>query len=187
MVEENDCCKMFYVYLSSELVDNILLNDFTNGSKYKNICQKYGVENILDYIFIAFSTYVSHLCKTNNYEMCEIIAIFLNFPPNVRYSVSEFLPLMYIPGPPCPSELHSFFVSLIREVRSSNEHRFNLKFYDGSIREVRIHVLWVQGDTPAISKIVGLVGHRSKCPCHSCSITGTILNFGGRDTTIHRA
>lgn len=43
-----------------------------------------------------------------------------------------------------------------------------MRIYDGEPRRVRIHLIWFQGDTPAISKATGLCGHKARHPCSSC-------------------
>ena len=35
-----------------------------------------------------------------------------------------------------------------------------------------IHVIWFQGDNPAVSKVAGLCGHKTRHPCRSCEFEG---------------
>ena len=80
---------------------------------------------------------------------------------------------MCIPGPKEPKDFQSSFrvkedwksfnenplVNEIHDVQANDG--IEIAFYGGKKRKVRIHVILLQGDTPAASKAAGLRGHKS--------------------------
>lgn len=45
-----------------------------------------------------------------------------------------------------------------------------MNFPDGSERRVRVHLIGITEDQPAVCELSGLVGHNGRTPCRDCLI-----------------
>lgn len=113
-------------------------------------------------------------------DVWSIAAINFNLPPNERYRSPNVLPLGFVPGPSEPSNLQSFLQPLVNELRQMPSSGYKMEFHDGSMKHVRVHLIYVSGDQPAVSKLSGLAGHCAARPCRDCNIEGVLQRVRGR-------
>lgn len=79
---------------------------------------------------------------------------------------------MLIPGPNNPKDLSSFILPLIAEIEKLSTDRAVLRIYDEKQCCVRVHLLLVLRELPAIAKLCHLLGHNSLHPCEFCWMKG---------------
>ena len=175
IVRDEGLCKKFYDYRWRRGEgENGMLRDYFDGEGYRKLCDMYGGEEEVKYdVFLGISADGFEPYKNRRYSVWSIAAINLNLPPHERFKVKNILPLGFVPGPTQPKNLQSYCVPIINEVRKTlSSDGVKLRFYDGAMRMVRIHIVAFSGDQPATCKLSGLVGHNGKTPCRACKIQG---------------
>lgn len=151
-------------------------DDFYSGLSFKHLVQKLGGVSSIQYdLFLAVSTDAFLPYDHGQEQVWPILALLLNLPPHLRYLNENIIPLGFFPGP-SPADLTSFFTPLINEVLEEfGETGLPLLFFDGIVRRVRVHVVWILGDIPVIAKLSGTVGHTGRHPCRFCTLRGTYV------------
>lgn len=177
MVRDPVRCEQLYSYRRSRGPGRGHMEDFFDGSAFKRICELYtGEDETMFDIFLGVSTDGFQAFKNKDYDVWPIAAILLNLPPDQRFLIRNILPFSFIPGPKEPKNLESFLVPLFNEIQSVlDQGGVEMIFSDGVVRRVRIHLMWLSGDLPAIAKICRLSGHNGKSPCRFCTILGYYL------------
>ena len=168
-------CEKLYGYMSStEYDDDSRSRDFFDKKAYQRICDLYGGEDrVQDDIFLAVSTEGFQALRNKSYDVWPIASIVCNLAPHLRFSVKNVLLFAFVPGPSEPSNLQSFMEPLLKEIEYLNtDGGYVFQFYDGIERKVRVHILWVTGDFPAVKKLSGVKRHNGKLPCRFCTIEG---------------
>ena len=108
-------------------------------------------------IFLGISADGFQPYRNKKYDVWSVIGVLYNFSPALRYATRNVVPLMYIPGPKEPKDLESFFIPLLNEILDVHANDgIEMTFYDGIARKVGTHVIWFQGDTPAVLKAAGI-------------------------------
>lgn len=90
-----------------------------------------------------------------------------------RYNASNFLSLGISPGPSQPKQIDTFLEPFLAELRLLE---VGVPAYDAltdSTFLLKAHLILLSGDTPGISKLLHLSGHKAKYPCRACKIKGT--------------
>lgn len=174
-------CSTLYQYRRTRVKRSDWILDYFDGEHYKRLCTMYGGEQELDNdIFIGVSADGFQPFKNKQMDVWSIAAINFNLPPEERYRSPNVLPLGFVPGPSEPSNLQSFLQPLVNELRKVPRVGCQMMFHDGSVRKVRIHLIYVSGDQPAISKMSGLAGHCAARPCRDCNIEGIFHRGRGK-------
>ena len=131
-------CKSLFQYHQTFQVVSATYSDYFDGESYHRLCQVYGgIEAVSWDIFISASTDGFQAYKNITLDVWPVVAILLNLPPAQRYSVKNVLPLMFIPHGRKHSNLQSFLIPLINEVKSTFPDGVMMRFYDGRQRRVR--------------------------------------------------
>ena len=96
-----------------------------------------------------------------------LIFIILNYPPNLRFQAAEALLTSFIPG--CHDcELFDLFLKPIIDDLKSLESGIEVECVHGKTRLLRVFVLFISADWPAMSKLTGYSYHSSTHPCRMC-------------------
>ncbi|KAF8757935.1 Transposase family tnp2 [Rhizoctonia solani] len=79
-----------------------------------------------------------------------------------------------IPGPHSPKDLNSFLQPLIDKLAELAQGVETVDVVNEEIFALRVHVLSVFGDLPAMAKIMEFVGHNGRFPCRLCKIMSVL-------------
>lgn len=109
--------------------------------------------------------------RATSYSHWPVIALVLNLPPSERFKIRNIHPLFVVPGPKSPSDFVSFFQPFLDEIEALGEGN-EIKFWDGSWRKVRVHLVLVGADMSAKMKLANTKGPNGLCPCWRCTIHG---------------
>ena len=132
-------------------------------------------------IFITVSTDGFEAYKNRTCDVWPVVAVLLNLPPSSRYKMRNVIPLMFIPHGKEPKDLQSYLIPLLNELQSlERSNGVELRFYDGSIRQVRIHLLFFTADLVAMKRLLSISGHNGKAPCRFCKVVGSYLPQSNR-------
>ena len=173
IVKDEESCRKLYEYRWSREPDIGIVRDYYDGKGYAELCEQFRREDGLKYdVFVGLSTDGFQAYKNRRSDVWVISALNFNLPPHIRYKVKNFLPIVFVPGPQQPQDMQSFLIPVVNEIWKTHHEDVMMKFYDGVVRRVRIHVIYFSGDQQAICKCGGLVGYNGKSPCRSCKILG---------------
>ena len=101
-----------------------------------------------------------------------IILINLNLPPDVRTHLINVLCFGVIPTPAAVKDTDSFLYSLCCELVKLASGISTLDLDKNQLFLLRVFLILVFGDMPAIAKIMRMKGHNGFCPCRFCEICG---------------
>ena len=96
-----------------------------------------------------------------------------NIPPAERYRQENQMIAGLIPGPNEPRDLNSFMLPIVEELQALSAH--GVKTWDGYRQEnftLRAHLIMLQGNSPALAKMVNHSGHSSFYFCLYCAQVG---------------
>ena len=160
--------------VSTECEDDVRSGDFFDTKVYQRICDLYGGEDsVQDDIFLEFSTHGFQAFKNKSYDSWPLAAIVWNLAPHLRFSFNNVLPFAFVSRPSEPSDLQSFMEPLLKEIENLNANGGCMfQIYHGVLRKVRVAILWVTGDLPAVKTLFGVKGPNGKLPCRFCKIEG---------------
>lgn len=155
--------------------------DFLDGSVGKNIIERRGGFERAKYdIFLDISADGFDVFNSTHYDCWPVVLMIHNLHPRKRFLMRNSVPVMFIKGPREPVLLDTFLLPFVEEVQELNaDGGTEFEFYDGKMRRVMVHLLWVKGDGPASQKLGGFVGARGKRMCRVCNIEGHKCNHCG--------
>ena len=177
-LESTACGPQLRDYYQSMLVEvfseeQCEYSDFHSGSIFKEVVDQLGgLYNVMDDIFLSLSADGVQPFKSDDYSCWPVVATVLNLPPSERYKSKNLLPLLIIPGPTNPKNLTSFIEPFLDELESLSRDGRMVRLYSGECRRVRVHLLFVLADLPAMKKLTHLKGHNGLVPCRFCVIRG---------------
>ena len=172
-------CKMLYQNMHANAFHarrgGDVFEDFYDGALFKDIVEKRGgVEAAKWDIFLSVSCDGFQTFHNNSYDCWPVVAMVENLPPDVRFLLKNSVPLGIIKGPSEVIRLDTFFIPLVREVVEMNEEGgTSFEFWDGRVRNIQVHIVFMKGDAPAVAKMSGTTGLNGLCPCRFCKISGT--------------
>lgn len=148
--------------------------EFIDGAIFRNIERMYCGEDAVKWdLFIDISTDGFDVFRHSEYHCWPIVAMLHNLPTSIRFLMQNAVPLGFVKGPHEPVRLDTFLSPLVEELQSLNENGgTEYKFYNGEVRKIRVHVLWVKGDGPSSCKTGGFVGAKEKHMFRFCDIEG---------------
>lgn len=168
-----------YEYFQKSLKDNADLKnhceytDFHSGAPFRRITKKMGgVEAMMNDIFVVLSSDGVQPFKSSTYSYWSVVLNIANLHPSIRTKSRNLLPVLIIPGPSSPNKLTSFLKPLIDELTALSLEVVLVRLWDGRTIRVRVHLLFVTGDLPAIAKAAHLRGHNALSPCRFCFLEG---------------
>ena len=147
-------------------------HDFFDGTRYQEIVTERGGEEAAKWdIFISITSDGFQCFNNSAYDVWPILAMVENLHPEVRFLMRNAVPLAYVKGPKEATQLDTFMIPIVEEIRGINaDGGTSFEFWDGAVRSVQVHVLYMKGDSPATAKNAGTTGTNGKCPCRFCSI-----------------
>nr|CAL10024.1 TPA: transposase domain-containing protein [Cryptococcus neoformans] len=173
--------RLMYRDKSTREYDNSNIQDIFDGSMYRILLEKeievdgrkLGTKYFADDRDIALSFSSDGFCPFDNGSgTCWPLVLFnLNLPPEERVHTREILSVGLIPGPKKPEDFDSFIYPLVEELLqlTVGVHTWDADL--GSFFTLRAHLLYVSGDTPAVSMIMHMKGTGSFHPCRMCNAT----------------
>lgn len=181
-LQDESSCRVLFDDLQTALntrkivhqVNDQKYEEFIDGTIFRRIADIHGGEDAVKWdIFIDISTDGFDVFRHSEYHCWPIIAMIHNLPLSRRFLMRNAVPLGFVKGPDEPARLDTFLYPLVEEIRSINANGGTaFKFYDGNVRKVRVHVLWIKGDGTASCKVGGFVGAKGKHMCRFCDIEG---------------
>ncbi|PIL23640.1 hypothetical protein GSI_14953 [Ganoderma sinense ZZ0214-1] len=95
-----------------------------------------------------------------------------NLHPDIHTHLNNILGLGVIPGPKKPVDFNSFLWPVVHEFLqlSVGVHAYNA--LSNAFFALRVYLILIFGDIPAISIVMRMKGHNGVCPCHMCEIQG---------------
>lgn len=153
--------------------------DFHCGNVFKDCVERLGgVEAVRNDIFLFVTGDGAQPYNSSLYDYWPIVAIIGNLSPSKRVNTRNLLPLACIPGPNEPRDLVSFLIPLIRELELLSKGLV-CKLWDGSAVKVRVHLLFLLADLPAMAKLCLLKGSNGYSPCRFCLLSGELAGRNG--------
>ena len=94
-----------------------------------------------------------------------------NPPQSDIFKLAKICSLMIIPGPKNPKRLVSFLEPFFDELDELREG-VQFTFWDGEVRTVRVHLLFIGADIMARTKLTLTKGPNGYCACIFCTMRG---------------
>lgn len=110
--------------------------------------------------------------KCRKHTCWPLILFNYNLPPDVRFHLENILSLGVIPGPKKPKDFCSFLWLFVQEMLRLAVGIPAFDVLSGSMFSLRVHLILVFGDIPAVSMVMCMKGHNGFSPCCMCKITG---------------
>ena len=147
------------------------ITDYLDGSLYRKLDAElnFGENDIC--FQLTFDGY--QLFKNSSHEAWPFVLLNLNLPPSERFKIENMIPYGITSGPKSPTDLISFLDPLIQCFEKYSVHRA-MRLWDGRLAQVRLFLVLVTADTPAMSKIIHSRGHNAISPCRFCTIKGIL-------------
>ena len=166
---QKETMRMRALFASGATFDSIPLEDYIFGRTYvaidskKRFCQ--------DDVCLSLSVDGKNLFRSNDFNIWPVLLLNLNLPPDERCKIEHMIPFGFIPGPNNPKNLETFLHPLFEELKLL-ESGLSLTDWEGAHRTVRVFLLFVTADLPALSKVIRTRGHNALSPCRFCRIHG---------------
>ena len=154
---------------NSETSAESWITDYIGGSIYAYLDSRFSFQENDICLQISFDGF--QLFKSSRFEAWPVIILNLNLHPSERFKLENVIPYGIIPGPSSPSIIDSFLHPLLSSLEYFSVPK-RVMDWQGNFREVRVFLLFVTADTPAINKLIHSRGHNAKHPCRFCDIRG---------------
>ena len=151
-------------------LETLPLDDYIFGRNYIGLDAKKRFRS--DDVCLALSVDGKNLFKSNDFNVWPVLLLNLNLSPEERCKIENMIPFGFIPGPRNPKDLQSFLIPLYEELHRL-ESGFPVTDWEGNRRDVRLFLLFVTADLPALSKVIRTRGHNALSPCRFCEVQGT--------------
>ena len=163
--------------------------DIFDGSHYKSLCgTNVTIEGeSLGYKFFSQPTDIAIGLSTDGFgpfkrrkQTCWPIIVFLyNFPPEIRVKLVSIFSLGMIPGPTAPKDYDSFLVPFVEEMLKLARGVPARDAYVDCTFMLRVYLLLVFGDMPALAKMLRIKSTNALLPCRACRIVALRDPAGG--------
>ncbi|PXF43641.1 hypothetical protein BWQ96_06600 [Gracilariopsis chorda] len=175
MLKEKSSYEKRYKYFHSSLHgDRQTLIDFFYTESFRKIAARYcGVKKAKSDIFLSVSTDWFQAFRNQTPTVWPIAAIICNLTPCERFLMRNVVPYTFIPVPSEPEDLQSFLGPLVEEweLLQNTGNGTECLIYDGTTRNIRVHMISFTGNLPTMKKVSGVKGHNGKLPCRYCTIS----------------
>lgn len=147
------------------------ITDYLDGSLYRKLDAElnFGENDIC--FQLTFDGY--QLFKNSSHEAWPFILLNLNLPPSERFKIENMIPYGITSGPKSPTDLISFLDPLLQCFEKYSSYHA-MRLWNGKLVQVRLFLVLVTADTPAMSKIIHSRGHNAISPCRFCTIRGIL-------------
>ena len=161
--------KMRFLFERGATFDTLPLEDYIFGRNYIALDGKKRFRS--DDVCLALSVDGKNLFKSNDFNVWPVLLFNLNLCPEERCKIKNMVPFGFIPGPNNPKDLQSFLLPLYEELALLESGIF-VNDWEGNRRIVRVFLLFVTADLPALSKVILTRGHNALSPCRYCKVHG---------------
>ena len=158
------------------------ISDVFDGKLYQELCGQYVKAEGITYshkyfedprdIALGLSLDGFPLFSKSNLSAWPIILTNLNLPPDVRTHLVHVLCFGVIPAPTAVKDTDSFLYPLYCELVKLASGISTLDLDKNELFLLRVFIILVFGDMPAIAKVMRMKGHNGFCPCRFCEISG---------------
>lgn len=158
------------------------ISDVFDGKLYQELCGQYVKAEGITYshkyfedprdIALGLSLDGFPLFSKSNLSAWPIILTNLNLPPDVRTHLVHVLCFGVIPAPTTVKDTDSFLYPLYCELVKLASGISTLDLEKNELFLLRVFIILVFGDMPAIAKVMRMKGHNGFCPCRFCEISG---------------
>ena len=158
------------------------VSDVFDGSLYRELCEQYVKADGISYshkyfedprdIALGLSLDGFPIFNKRNQSAWPIILINFNLPPDVRTHLVHILCYGVIPAPTAVKDTDSFLYPLYCELVKLATGISTLDLNEDELFLLRVFLILVFGDMPAIAKVMRMKGHNGFCPCRVCEILG---------------
>lgn len=153
-------------------------DDFYSGSIFRDYVKRVGGTDAVRHdIFLFISGDGAQPYKSSLYDYWPVVALIGNLTPAKRVNTRNLLPVTCIPGPNEPQDLVSFLHPLIEELKLLAKG-VECQLWDGRHVKVRVHLLFLLADLPAMAKLCRVKGSNGYSPCRFCLIVGIVSTRG---------
>lgn len=150
--------------------------DFYSGPLFRDFVEAQGgISSVSNDIFLTLSSDGVQPFKSDDYSFWPFLCMLLNLPPHLRFQMKRLLLILIIPGPNEPKDLISFLDPFISEMKNLGVNGRLGRLWNGTVVRVRVHLLFLCGDLPAIKKLTHLKGVIGLVPCRFCHIKGVFV------------
>lgn len=179
-------------YCSTEAREGISADIF-DGTHYKELCETHVTVNtktlpckyFSDPRDIALGLSTDGFAPFNKRKKTAwpLLVFNYNLPPDIRFHAEHLLSLGVIPGPKKPKDADSFLWPFLQEIFHLACGVKALDILTKTFFLLRVFLIVVFGDIPAISMLMRMKGHNGISPCRICEIKG--IRIPGDRSTIH--
>lgn len=158
------------------------ISDVFDGKLYQELCGQYvRVEgNTYSHkyfgdprdIALGLSLDGFPIFDTTNQSAWPVILINYNLPPDIRTHLTHILCYGVIPASRAVRDTDSFLYPLYLELEKLAAGITTPDLDKNELFLLRVFLILVFGDMPAIAKIMRMKGHNGICPCRFCEIRG---------------
>jgi hypothetical protein len=164
------------------------VSDVFDGKLYRELCEKFVrvdgqtfdhkyFEDKHD-IALGLSLNGFPIFNKRNLSAWPVILINFSLPPDIRTHLTHLLCYGVIPSPKAVKDMDSFLHPLYRELEKFARGVKSSDLHDKKLFLLRIFLILIFGDMPAIAKVMRMKGHNGFCPCRFCEIHGVRYPMG---------
>lgn len=121
--------------------------------------------------------------KRRKHSCWPLILFNYNLPPDIRTHLDNIICCGVIPGPKAVKDIDSFLYPLIDELMLLASGVGTMDAREREMFPLRVYLIKVFGDMPAMAKLMRMKGHNGLLPCRMCKIRG--LRIPGARGTAH--
>ncbi|KAG2208192.1 hypothetical protein INT45_010943, partial [Circinella minor] len=160
-------------YLSTrQTLSNDLMTDIFDGGVYKDL-KETRFKKDLD-LSISLFTDDFQTFKRGTHSMTLVHVVIHNLPPNIRMKDCYMLQPCIAPGPKKPADISTFLEPILEELNDLYRNGITVNI-DGDDINIKVHLLFIGGDIPAVAKLAGHAGHQHYHGCRFCTIRGVFI------------
>ena len=165
--------------LSTRPPANDILRDIWDG-KFIEHLQKKGFFIDSRDVALGLSTDGIQLFEIGTASVWPILLTNFNLPADIRYNQDNQILAGIIPGPKEPKDMNSFMIPVVDELKLLE---VGVPAWDAHQQvefKLRAHLIMVQGDSPAMAKVLNFSGYNSYAFCWQCTQIGIYHQHGMR-------
>jgi hypothetical protein len=130
-------------------------------------------EEPVNIVMALSSDGVNPFGRRSTHSTWPIVGILYNYAPEVRSKFNRLLLLGLIPGPKEPSNMKPYLDVIVKEINGLNERGVEVWDANAQIhRTVRVQLLLILGDGPAMSKMLNMKLGNAHAGCIQCEHRG---------------
>ena len=158
------------------------VSDVFDGKLYRDLCKKFVQVDgqTFDHkyfqdphdIALGLSLDGFPIFNKRNLSAWPVILINYSLPPDIRTHLLHVLCYGVIPSPKAVKDMDSFLHPLYRELEKLARGIKSMDVRSKELFLLRVFLILIFGDMPAIAKVMRIKGHNGFSPCRCCEIHG---------------